>query len=73
MSLLVLVTSPGTAQTPARKMALTFDDLPYSARAQEGWLANAKRGTTQILEVLKQHRAPAIGCVVETNLQGLNS
>jgi len=73
MSLLALVQSPGTAQLPARKMALTFDDLPYSARAQEGWLANAKRGTTQILEVLKQHRAPAIGFVIETGLQGSNS
>ena len=73
MSLLALVQTPATAQSPARKMALTFDDLPYSARAQEGWLANATRGTTQILEVLRKHHAPAIGFVIETGLQGSNS
>jgi peptidoglycan-N-acetylglucosamine deacetylase len=60
----------GIAQSPSRRMALTFDDLPYSSNVREGWLAHAKGGTTQILEVLKKHRAPAIGFVVETNLQG---
>ena len=41
-------------QSAVRRMALTFDDLPYSSNVREGWLANAKRGTTQILAVLNQ-------------------
>jgi len=50
-------------------MALTFDDLPYAASAGQLFLSNAQRATTQILSVLKQHRAPAIGFVNEVNLQ----
>src|SRR5688572_14177832 len=67
---LVLMQPHGTAQSQVRKMALTFDDLPYSSNVRDGWLANAKRGTMQILEVLNRHRAPAIAFVIEANLQG---
>ena len=58
-----------TAQSPVRRMAMTFDDLPYSSNVRESWLANAKRGTTQTLGVLNKYRAPAVGFVVETNVQ----
>jgi peptidoglycan/xylan/chitin deacetylase (PgdA/CDA1 family) len=69
-SLVLLIQIHGTAQSPVRKMVLTFDDLPYSSSLREGWLANAKRRTTQILEVLNKYRAPATAFVVEGNLQG---
>lgn len=72
-SLLALVQAAGSAQPPARKMALTFDDLPYSASAGQPWLPNAQRVTKRTLEVLKQHDAPAIGFVNEIQLQGVNS
>jgi peptidoglycan/xylan/chitin deacetylase (PgdA/CDA1 family) len=70
ISLLCLMQVNMIAQSPLRRMALTFDDLPYSSNVRDAWLDNAKRGTTQILEVLNRYRAPAIGFVVETNLQG---
>ena len=54
-------------------MALTFDDLPYTASAGQPFLSNAQRVTKQILAVLKQHRAPAIGFVNEGKLQGAES
>jgi peptidoglycan-N-acetylglucosamine deacetylase len=73
ISLLVLAQTVGIAQTPARKLALTFDDLPYVASAGQPWLPNAQRTTKQILAVLKQYRAPAIGFVNENKLQGADS
>jgi peptidoglycan-N-acetylglucosamine deacetylase len=60
-------------QRAERKMALTFDDLPYVASAGQPWLSNAQRTTNQILAVLQQHRAPAIGFVNENKLQGVES
>jgi peptidoglycan/xylan/chitin deacetylase (PgdA/CDA1 family) len=72
-SLLALGQVAGTAQRPARRMALTFDDLPYSAGAGQPWLPNAQPVTKQTLTVLKQHRAPAIGFVNEIKLQGADS
>jgi peptidoglycan/xylan/chitin deacetylase (PgdA/CDA1 family) len=72
-SLFALMQAAATAQPPARKMALTFDDLPYTASAGQPWLPNAQRVTKQILAVLKQHRAPAIGFVNEINLQVADS
>src|SRR5262249_37152173 len=71
-SLLALVQAL-SPQTPARKMALTFDDLPYVASAGQPFLSNAQRITKQTLAVLKQHRAPAIGFVNEGKLQGAES
>lgn len=52
---------------------MTFDDLPYVASAGQPWLPNAQRTTKQILAVLQQHRAPAIGFVNENKLQGADS
>ena len=52
-----------------RAMALTFDDLPYVAGVGRPFLPNARRVTRQILAVLKQHRAPAVGFVNEGKLR----
>ena len=48
-----------------RAVALTFDDLPDGIAHD---VATMKRNTTQLLRVLKLHRAPAIGFVNEINL-----
>lgn len=59
------------AQTtqPARKMAVTIDDLPYIAAGQPPNLRNAQRATKEILRVLVAHQAPAIGFVNERKLE----
>jgi peptidoglycan/xylan/chitin deacetylase (PgdA/CDA1 family) len=49
-------------------MSLTFDDLPYVAFGQTNALAAARRATTDILDVLTAHRAPAVGFVNEGKL-----
>jgi peptidoglycan-N-acetylglucosamine deacetylase len=72
-SLFVLAQAVGTAQLPPRKMTLTFDDLPYVTSAGQPFLSNAQRVTKQLLAILKQHRAPAIGFVNEGKLQGAES
>jgi peptidoglycan/xylan/chitin deacetylase (PgdA/CDA1 family) len=56
-------------QTPAssRAIALTFDDLPFVA-AGGGYFPAASRTTSELLRVLKAHRAPAIGFVNEAQL-----
>jgi peptidoglycan/xylan/chitin deacetylase (PgdA/CDA1 family) len=51
---------------PSRSMALTFDDLPYAGGAGP----NAARATERLLAALKRHRAPAIGFVIESSLDG---
>jgi peptidoglycan/xylan/chitin deacetylase (PgdA/CDA1 family) len=48
-----------------RTVALTFDDLPEVFSRD---LATMKRNTTELLRVLKLHRAPAIGFVNEGKL-----
>jgi peptidoglycan/xylan/chitin deacetylase (PgdA/CDA1 family) len=50
-----------------RAMALTFDDLPFVA-AGEAYFPAATRTTAELLKVLRQHRAPAIGFVNEGQL-----
>src|SRR5215510_7373836 len=72
-SLLAVAQTAGTTQTLPRKLALTFDDLPYVASAGQPFLSNAQRITKQTLAVLKQHRAPALGFVNEGKLQGPDS
>ena len=52
---------------PRRAVALTFDDLPY-ANVGTNYLSNAGRATSELLRVLKEHRAPAVGFVNEVNL-----
>ncbi len=50
-------------------MALTFDDLPYVA-VSSSYLPAAQRVTSRLLDILKKHRAPAIGFVNEAQLRG---
>jgi peptidoglycan/xylan/chitin deacetylase (PgdA/CDA1 family) len=58
-----------TQTNPQRRaVAVTFDDLPYVAAGRDPYLPHAQRATSQILRVLKSHRAPAIGFVNENKL-----
>lgn len=59
----------GWGPGPLRKIALTFDDLPYAGRPSPGPLADAQRATAGILKTLELWRAPAIGFV---NAAGLD-
>jgi peptidoglycan-N-acetylglucosamine deacetylase len=78
LSTLILVLAglyvPSFSQTedlrtnPQRAVAVTFDDLPYVAAGRDPYLPHAQRATSQILRVLKAHRAPAIGFVNENKL-----
>lgn len=63
---LALVLTGAQSQGPvtSRTMALTFDDLPFVAAGQPYFPA-ASRTTSELLKVLRQHRAPAIGFVNE--------
>ena len=65
--LIILLMSAGvSAQTdnPSRRMAVTFDDLPYVPDD----LPSAQRGTKEILRALRTHRAPAVAFVNEGRL-----
>ena len=57
----------GQGPVAARTMAVTFDDLPFVAAGQPYFPA-ATRTTNALLEVLRRHRAPAIGFVNEGQL-----
>ncbi|MEO6723987.1 MAG: polysaccharide deacetylase family protein [Blastocatellia bacterium] len=58
----------GKPQTHSRTVALTFDDLPYVNMSGGSFFLNAKRVTTELMRVLKAHRAPATGFVNEGKL-----
>jgi peptidoglycan/xylan/chitin deacetylase (PgdA/CDA1 family) len=68
-----LVVVAASSQTGAqqrvtpRAMALTFDDLPF-VTVDETYFPGARRTTTELLTVLRRHRAPAIGFVNEGQL-----
>lgn len=68
MVLLLSLSVAGQADRPARKMAVTFDDLPYVAIGQQD-LASAQRATREILRVLKAHNVPVVAFVNEGKLQ----
>jgi len=51
----------------SRRIAITFDDLPYVAVDKQD-LPRAQRGTREILRVLQGHRAPAVAFVNEGTL-----
>jgi peptidoglycan/xylan/chitin deacetylase (PgdA/CDA1 family) len=61
------VAARSQAPVSSRAMALTFDDLPFVAAGQPYFPA-ASRATTEILRVLRRHRAPAVGFVNEGQL-----
>jgi peptidoglycan/xylan/chitin deacetylase (PgdA/CDA1 family) len=66
--LLFFASSFAQAQTPARRMAVTIDDLPYVRIGDVAYLPHAQRATKQILDALQKHKAPAIGFVNEGKL-----
>ena len=68
---ILLLSLSATAQTnkPSRKMAVTFDDLPYVAAGQSPDLPNAQRATKEILRVLQTHHVPVVAFVNEGKLQ----
>jgi peptidoglycan-N-acetylglucosamine deacetylase len=52
---------------PSRRVAVTFDDLPYVDAGQQG-LPSARRATKEILRALQAHRVPAVAFVNEGTL-----
>ena len=76
VAILVLILAPVTAEVPnasrqrapaSRTMALTFDDLPFVAAGQPYFPAAAE-ATAELIDVLRRHRAPAVGFVNEGQL-----
>jgi peptidoglycan/xylan/chitin deacetylase (PgdA/CDA1 family) len=67
---ILLMSLSVSAQTnqPSRRMAVTFDDLPFVDVAQLG-LPRAQRATRKILRALQTHHAPAVAFVNEGQLQ----
>ena len=68
--IILFLSLTGLAQTstPARRMAVTIDDLPYVRIGDVAYLPNAERATKEILRALRKHKAPAIGFVNERQL-----
>jgi peptidoglycan/xylan/chitin deacetylase (PgdA/CDA1 family) len=68
--IILLLSVSVSAQTnkPSRRMAVTFDDLPYVAVEQDG-LPSAQRATKKILRGLQTHRVPVVAFVNEGKLQ----
>jgi peptidoglycan/xylan/chitin deacetylase (PgdA/CDA1 family) len=63
--------SSALAQTTAKTIALTFDDLPVSTIGQDPqpeFRERASNITQKMLSVLKKHNAPAVGFVNEMKL-----
>lgn len=58
----------GQAPVTSRTMALTFDDLPF-VTAGATYFPAATRTTSELLQVLRRHSAPAIGFVNERQLE----
>lgn len=54
--------------TRQRSVSITIDDLPAMIVGNAPYLPNSQRVTKDILDVLKQHRAPAVGFVNEGKL-----
>jgi peptidoglycan/xylan/chitin deacetylase (PgdA/CDA1 family) len=69
--IILLLCPNARAQTaePSRKMAVTFDDLPYAATGEAPYLPNAQHATTEILRTLQAHRVPVVAFVNEVKLQ----
>jgi peptidoglycan/xylan/chitin deacetylase (PgdA/CDA1 family) len=66
--LLMAVSVSAQTNKPSRRMAVTFDDLPYVDIGQRG-LPGAQRATKKILSVLQARRVPVVSFVNEGELQ----
>jgi peptidoglycan/xylan/chitin deacetylase (PgdA/CDA1 family) len=66
---ILLFSVSGSAQTtnPSRRIAVTFDDLPYVAVERQD-LQSAQRATKELLRVLQTHRVPVVAFVNEGTL-----
>ena len=67
--LLLSLGAAAQARQPSRKIAVTFDDLPYISIGHSQYLPNARRATKAILRVLQTHRVPVVAFVNEGTLQ----
>ena len=67
--LLVSLSVAAQSNKPARKMAVTFDDLPYVSGGQPHDLAKAQHVTTELLRVLKARTVPVVAFVNEGKLE----
>ena len=56
-------------QTPARTMAVTFDDLPYVKFREGAYVVRGQAATAKILNTLKKHKVVAVGFVNEHMLE----
>lgn len=65
--LLMSVSVSAQTDNPSRRMAVTFDDLPYVAVGQQD-LPSAQRATKEILRALQAQRVPAVAFVNEGTL-----
>ena len=65
--LLMSVSVAAQTNNPSRRMAVTFDDLPYVAVEQQD-LPSAQRATKEILRALQTRRVPAVAFVNEGKL-----
>ena len=68
ITLVLSVSVAGQSNKPPRKMALTFDDLPYVSLGQQS-LSGARRATHELLSVVKTWRLPVVAFVNEGKLQ----
>ena len=66
--LLLSVSAVAQSSKPARKMAITFDDLPYVELGSQN-LSGAQRVTRELLRVLKKYKVPVAAFVNEGKLQ----
>jgi peptidoglycan/xylan/chitin deacetylase (PgdA/CDA1 family) len=65
--LLMSVSVSAQTNNPSRRMAVTFDDLPYVAVGEQD-LPSAQRATKEILRVLQTLRVPVVAFVNEGTL-----
>jgi len=73
---LVILAGIGLARAePMKSVAITFDDLPFAgavgARLGNISPVEVAARNSEVLATLRRHRAPAIGFVVETAVQGV--
>jgi len=66
--LLLNICAVAQSNKPPRKMAVTFDDLPYVSLGTQN-LSDAQRVTRELLRVLKTRKVPTVAFVNEGKLQ----
>jgi len=75
-ALWLLISAAPTVAQSERTVALTFDDLPYAGEVASGSgmsSAEVVALNAKLLDVLREHNAPAVGFVVEKTLETLSA